>query len=171
MTIDRDEALADLGATVDYLAGLRDAADQMGFEDATDIRDEAERVKKMAGDLVSFLEGAMMTHLEAGSREYGGRVWVRKRQFVDRHDHAALLGAVRDAAIRDAYDSGSGEVNPDKAMGRMLDWFRTLYLSPSTKAKVTVARDELGLDTKTFVSREDKGWKLDVVDLRNEDPE
>lgn len=169
MTINRDEAIADLQATVDYLGSLTNEADTLGFEAATDIRDEAKRVVKAAGDLVSFLEGKMLTELEAGSREYGGRVWVRKRKYVERHDHSVIARVARDAAIAAARDEETGEVNSALALNAAIETMRQVYLSPSTKAKVTVVRDQLGVPTKNFVTREDKGWELDIVDLRDQD--
>ena len=165
MTIDRGEALVDLAATVDYIGGITEAADQVDFETATDLRDALELVRKAAAEAASLLEGQMLKQLEDGSREYGKRVWVRTRRYVDRHDHDVLVARVEEAAIAAAVDKTTGEINARTAVQQATTRLRKLFLSPADKAKTTVAEKDLGLERDDYVSREYQGYKLSVTEL------
>lgn len=156
MTINREETLADMAATVDYLAALVEEADALDFETATDLRDAALRVKKVTSDLISFLEGGMLRQLEAGSRDYGRRTWVRRKKYAERHDHAALAAEVRQRATWRGEDAAG-------AVAEAVRMMSDLYLSASTKAKVTVI-DRMGLDRGSVISREHTGFELQVVE-------
>lgn len=162
--IDTPEAVADLKATVDYIGGITEQSDMFDFETATDIRDEMERVKAAAVAAIQMLEGQMLVHLEAGSRERGNRVWARARKYVDRHDHDVLVATIEQRAISDATDLNTGEVMARKAVEIATRRMRDLFLSPSDKAKTTVA-EKLGLARDDYESREYKGYRLSITEL------
>lgn len=162
------EEVADLQATVDYLKAITERADTLDFATAVAIQDEARRVKAAADELVGMIDGELIKQLEGGARELpDGRLFKRSKQYVDRHDHEPLVAAAVRQGIEAWTHPDSGQVDAERAAESAVRALAKMFLSNSSKAKVTVT-DQLGIERDAFVSREFKGWKVLVIE---EDPE
>lgn len=161
--------VADLRATVDYLHDIVENSDSADFDEAAAAVDELVRVKAKAGEAVDMLRQQMLSRLEAERqpRMYGTRVFARVPNQVERHDHERIRQHVREVAVAAHTDRDTGEVDTRAALNAGLAMMADIYLSRSSTAKVTPLRDT-ELPKSEYVTREVKGWKLNVVDTSPE---
>lgn len=159
-----DERVADLQATVDYLADLTEQSDGFDMDAAIELADELGRVKAAAKKLDDMLRQQMLAQLEdGGPRQYGTRIFARAKDYKDRHDHERIVRAAIDAAMRKTIDPDTGEVNAREAAEAAARQMASFYVSPSTTAKVTPLK-LIGVDKKEYQTREFTGWKLLVTE-------
>jgi len=153
---------------VDYMKAITELVDTFDFDKMVAIQDEARRVKAAADELVGMIDGELIKQLEGGVRELpDGRLFKRAKQYVDRHDTEVLVGVAVRQGIEAWTHPDTGEVDAEKAAESAVRALSKMYLSNSSKAKVTVT-DALGVARDVFVTREFKGWKVLVIE---EDPE
>lgn len=148
----REEILADLQATVDYAARIKELADKFEFDEACDIVDALERVKKAIADAQSFVDGELLRQLEAGDRVHNGETFKRVRKYTERTDHDAVVKAVvNTAALHDT---------PHAAAYAAAATMQRLYLNKSVGAKKGEI-DKLSVPRDAVFSREYTGWKVE----------
>lgn len=159
-----DERVADLQATVDYLADLTEQSDGLDMETAVDLSDELGRVKTAVRKLDDLLRTQMLAQLEnGGPRQFGTRIFARSKDYKSRHDHEVIVRSAIDQAMAAATDQETGEISPRRAAEAAARAMASFYVSPSSTAKVTPLK-KLGVDRDAFETREFTGWKLSVTE-------
>ena len=167
-----EEVVADLQAHCAWVNDrITEESDSMEFDEAVAIQDELRRAKKAAEVAIAMIDSQLMNRLESGGpRQFGNRVFVRVKDYVERDDHDKLIAAAARHGVESAVDVDTGEVNANVAAEAAARTVQSLYLSNSSKAKVGVM-DKLGLDRKQIRSREFKDWKVLVTEVEQEDEE
>ena len=167
-----EEVVADLQAHCAWVnERITEYADSMEFDEAVAIQDELRRAKKAAEVAISMIDGQMMARLESGGpRQFGNRVFARVKDYVERDDPYALIAAAICEGVDSAVDVDTGAIDPHVAAEAAARTMQSLYLSNSSKAKVSVM-DKLGVDRKAVRSREFKAWKVHVTEIEQEDEE
>lgn len=161
------QEVADLQATVDYVRAITEDVDSLDFDTMVAIQDEARRVKAAADELIRMIDGELIRQLEGGARETpDGRLFKRTKEYVDRYDQDVLIGVAVRQGIEAWTHPDSGEVDAAAAAESACRAMSKMFLSSSTKAKVTVT-DRLGVERDAFITREFKGWKVLIIE---EDP-
>lgn len=158
------EVLSDLGATVKYLRDeVTEQAETFDFDEAVALRDAALALKLECETAIGMIDTTMLTHLEAGARQLGSRLFKRKRNVVERFRHDLIKAAVARWARQQSCND-DGEVSPALAVDHAVQAMASLYVSPSTKAKIS-ALDAYGIERNTVSESDDKGWKMIVEEL------
>lgn len=158
------EVVADLQATIDYLADITERVDSMPFEDLVAVQDEARRVKAKADELVGMIDGELVKQLEAGARELpDGRLFKRSKRYVTRHDHDVLIGLAVRQGVEAWTHPDTGEVDAERAAESAARALARMFLSASSTAKVTVV-EKLGVARDAFERREFKDWKVQIIE-------
>lgn len=158
------EMVADLQATIDYLATITERVDSMPFEELVAVQDEARRVQAQAGELVGMIDAELVRQLEGGARELpDGRLFKRAKRYVTRHDHDLLIGLAVRQGVEAWTHPDTGEVDATRAAESAVRALSKMFLSPSSTAKVTVV-DKLGVDRGEYETREFKDWKVQIIE-------
>ena len=167
--MNNDETLVDLKATVDYIRDrVTEHADEFDFDDGVAMHDALSHVIEEARRAQSLIDTALMTHLEAGARQIGTRLFVRKRNVVQRFKHDSIRAAVSRWARREATDE-DGVTSVARAVDHAVMAMADLYVAPSTKAKVT-RFDSYEVNHSEVMTSKDKGWKLEIQELDERQP-
>lgn len=150
---------------------ITERADSTDFDDAIELVDGLNRLASTCREAVALLEGQMLGRLEeTGARQVDGRVFARVKDYVERFDHEVVMREAIRQGVDAALDRDTGEVNAHEAAEAAVRTMFATYLSDSSKAKVTVL-DKLGLDRKTYRTKEFKRWKLAVTSIDSGDDE
>jgi hypothetical protein len=167
-----EEVLADLQAHCAWVdERITEQSDSMEFEEAVAIQDELRRAKRAAEVAIQMIDAQMMVRLEAGGpRQFGGRVFARVKDYVERFDHDVLIAEAVHQACNASVDMDTGALDPYVAAEAAARTMQALYLSDSSKAKMGTI-DKLGIDRRTVRSRIFKQWKVSVTEVEREDEE
>lgn len=158
--IDRDEALADLQATVDYVAQITEQSDSLEFELSSELFDALGRVGAAVKAAQDMLTTNMLSRLEAGGpRVFGDERFERVAKYVEDTDHEAVIKAV----IADAGLHDEPEVAAYAAARRM----EQIYLNKTTSAKKGEV-DKLSVSRDSVFSRRYTGYRVERTKLEGE---
>jgi hypothetical protein len=172
MKIQTLERATELATAQEFIRGeITEWADSTDLDDAIVLVDELNRLASACREAVALLEGQMLGRLEeTGARQVGGRVFARVKDYVERFDHEVVMREAIRQGVEAAVDKDTGYVNANEAAEAAVRTMFATYLSDSSKAKVTVL-DKLGLDRKTYRTKEFKRWKLAVTSIDSGDDE
>lgn len=161
MSIDRDETLADLQATVDYVNSITEQSDSLEFELASELFDALGRVAASVKAAQDLLTSQMLSRLEdGGPRVFGNERFERVRKYTERTNHEAVVAAVVENA---AYSD-----TPRQAAMAAAMMMQAIYLNRSTDAKKG-AVDKLSVARDAVFSKEYTGWKVDRTAIGDSD--
>lgn len=158
---------ADVQAMVDVVDTIAELSDSTEFELAAELRIELIELGKRVRSTVGLIETQMMNQLEDAPRRFGDRTYEVVDDGVQRADHDAIFDKAIVVSMRRAVNTETGEINTEKALQEMALIVQSLYVSPSTLAKVG-GIEAIGLDKRKVRRWEKKGRKLSVVEHHQE---
>lgn len=160
-----EETVAELRAIGDVIDAISESSESLEFADTVTVGDELGRVKKRIEDALGLLTTRQLQTLEGVQAQvYGNRVFARRKKYADRFDHEAIIGVAIEQGVEAATDLDSGAIDPRQAAEAAARAMHKLYLSPSTKAKVSVL-EALDVKVSDVRSREFKGYEVNVTEL------
>lgn len=132
------EIVLELGAALTFVNGeITEHADDFDFEDAAALQDVLLALKQASDTAWRMLQGRMIKQLEGVSHQYGGRSFTAVKRYKKTHDHGKIADAVYQEARRQATDPETGEVDSPTAIRQAISMMQSIYVAPSTNAKVT----------------------------------
>jgi hypothetical protein len=129
--------LPDVHALSDVVTDITEASDSMSVEDCIAFRLALSNHLKEVQAAVAALDQQLVLTLEVPRVEGGYLFSVRRRKEKVRYAHDKIARHVRDEAVLD--DKGL-LATPREAAEKATKLMRDLYISDSTKAKVTVLK-------------------------------
>lgn len=154
---------ADLQAAVDVVAETAEQSDAMEFERAAEVRLALLELKRAVAGAVGLIETQMINRLEDAPRRFGDKTYEVVDDGVYRAEHEAIFDKATEVARRRAINPDTGEVNTAKALEEFVYIVQSLYVSPSTTAKVG-GIEGIGLDKRKVRRWEKKGRKLSIIE-------
>lgn len=154
---------ADVLAVVDVIGLAAEQSDSMEFERAADMRLALLDLKRTVADALGLIETQMINRLEDAPRRYGDKTYEVVDDGVYRAEHGKILDQAQKVAMRRAVNPDTGEVNVAKALEEFAFITQTLYVAPSTTAKVG-GIEGIGLDKKAVRRWEKKKRKLSIIE-------
>jgi hypothetical protein len=159
--IDRDETLADLQATVDYVRALTEESDALPFELAAEVNDALGRVIAAAREAQSLMTTTMLNRLEdGGPRVFGNERFERVAKYVEDTNHEAVVKAV--------VNSAANHDEPYRAAYAAAKMMEALYLNKSTSAKKGEV-DKLSMPRDAVFSKRYTGWTVERSEVADAD--
>jgi hypothetical protein len=158
-----DVQAVDLQATCDVVALAGEQSDAMEFERAAEIRLALVELKRTVAATLGLIETQMINRLEDAPRRYGNSTYEVVNDGVYRAEHDLILAAAQEVARRRAINPDTGEVDTARALEEMGYLVQSLYVSPSTTAKVG-GIEAVGLDKRKARRWENKGRKLSIIE-------
>lgn len=153
----------DFLAMQDVLNDLAENSDSLSAEEAVRAREDLAQLEAVLKRTYSMVETALRRHLEAGSREQGGKVYALAQSGKWRYRHRDILNKIADQAARPDAD-GVLPTALDAARAAAKMTFET-YSSNSTKPKETQRRNLGFQQTEDVADWEKTGTEIEVVDL------
>jgi hypothetical protein len=154
---------ADIQAATDVVESVAELSDSMEFESAAEVRLALIDLKRVVAGALGLIETQMINRLEDAPRRFGDKTYEVVDDGVYRADHGVILDKAQEVARRRSVNPDTGEVNTVKALEEFAFLIGSLYLSPSTTAKVG-GIEAVGLDKRKVRRWEKKGRKLSVVE-------
>ena len=137
-TVSADEINLELNAALAFVRGeITEHADDFDFDDAVAMQDSLLALKKGVDAAYGMLQGAMLKQLEEQPRQFGGRIFGKVKRYKKRHDHNVIANAVYHEARAKATDPETGEVDSIAAIKEAISIMQSIYVMPSSTAKVT----------------------------------
>lgn len=163
---------ADIKAAGDVLVDVASEADNMGFEEATIMRESLFELRKQLGDAISFVESAMLRQCERAPKVIqldDGRVltFINSPAKSTKTDHNKVLARLYRMALDESTNPETGNVDWVKLGETVTDLVIGTYLSPSTTAK-RGGLNALGISRRDVETSTTTGRKLNIHEETDE---
>lgn len=134
---------ADVLASTDVLRDIDELSDSLDPVDAIEYRVVVEKVLAAAKQTIDLLNTQLIRTMEAGQEivRDGRMFYVSHKEDRARFDHSAIAGRVIRRSVEPLLNTETGEVydpTAEDSARRAVQLMSDIYLSDSTKAKVTV---------------------------------
>jgi hypothetical protein len=146
-------------AATDVVEGVSEEATHgFGFEHAISMRRALQQHIAAARQALSDVESEMVRQVEKNAKTIDGVTYTRGAVKSFTTDHERLLSVAYQRALQEATQP-DGNIDWE-ALGEYYgNIMTTLYLSPSTKPKVS-GLEFLGVGKKQYTTERINGWKL-----------
>ncbi len=155
---------ADLEAICDVLGELSDEADGMAIERAVEMRDHLTLVGDALTRARNQLETSIKGQLES-PRKIGRLQYSIRPNGTTRFDHVEIGRRILRRANSEYAEAHEGEIPDPAVAAAVLRAFTTIFLSNSSKAKLSALKNLLGVDDpfQARIARWEKSGKTEIV--------
>lgn len=160
-----EEVVADVSTFADYIVDqVTNSADARTLDELAAQREVVQHLLGAVRTALAVIDQEMAKQLEGGARQIGDKVYARRKDYKERFLHSTIISFLRSAAVLKHTNKETGEIDYEMVAQDVANGLRELYLSDSTRAKVT-ALDRLGIPRDEVINREFVGYKLSVTEL------